>query len=224
MFKALSNQKLIDQYPWFHSITFPDGSVSKGHPTDVNWNNIKDKLPNPAGKTVLDIGAFDGYYSFKMEALGAAQVTAADCYVWGPGPDSRRPTFELAKRLMGSNVEDVYVDIPDLDKVLPPHDIVLFMGVLYHLWNPLEGVAQAAKMCLETLVVQTWVDLKLPQEYAALRLYIGDEFLGDHTNWFVPNPRAVVDMLALNGFGRVNPHIDSFQDQGLSLGLFVASR
>jgi tRNA (mo5U34)-methyltransferase len=79
-------QKLVDAVPyWFHSIDFGDGVVSPGRTTAAALEKrlASMQLPSLEGKTVLDIGAWDGYFSFAAERLGARRVTALDRHVWG---------------------------------------------------------------------------------------------------------------------------------------------
>lgn len=78
-------QQAIDKIlPWFHSIDCGDGIITNGiKPLIVLQSELdKMRLPSLEGKTVLDIGAWDGFFSFTAEALGAQKVTALDHYVW----------------------------------------------------------------------------------------------------------------------------------------------
>ena len=62
-------------------------------------------LPDLSGRTVLDIGAYDGFYSFEAERRGAARVLATDSWTWNwPGSDARR-NFDLAHDVLESKVE-----------------------------------------------------------------------------------------------------------------------
>ncbi len=78
-------QAAVDAVPfWWHSIAVAPGIVTPGRrsPEDLAaaWDSFD--LPALSGKSVLDIGAWDGYFSFAAEAAGAARVTALDHYVW----------------------------------------------------------------------------------------------------------------------------------------------
>ena len=90
------------------------------------------------GLTVLDIGAWDGFFSFECERRGASRVVAADYYSWhGPGWGTKAG-FQLAREALGSRVEDVDIDVMDLSpERVGTFDVVLFLGVLYHLRHPL---------------------------------------------------------------------------------------
>ena len=61
-------------------------------------------------KKVLDIGAFDGFYSFNAEECGAESVTALDGYVWLGKTTATKKGFDIAKQIKGSKVKEVIVD------------------------------------------------------------------------------------------------------------------
>jgi tRNA (mo5U34)-methyltransferase len=83
--------------------------------------------------SVLDIGAWDGYYSFQAEARGAQRVLAID--VFQEGCSDRG--FRLAKRVLHSKVEHRFHSVYDLDKLGERFDVILFLGVYYHLVDPI---------------------------------------------------------------------------------------
>lgn len=98
-------QKLVDAVPfWFHSIDFGDGVVSPGRNTAPALQKRVEamQLPPLEGKTVLDIGAWDGYFSFTAERLGARRVTAMDRYVWSLNlGEARNGKFQRFEKQQG---------------------------------------------------------------------------------------------------------------------------
>jgi tRNA (mo5U34)-methyltransferase len=149
---------------------------------------------------VLDIGAYDGYFSFAAERLGAKRVLATDSWAWGDAPSGSMANFNLAREALGSNVEDRYVDVMDLS----PHDlgtfdVVLFLGVLYHLRHPLLALERVAAVAGEALILETLVDMPFVRRPAAA-FYPADEINRDATNWWGPNVAAVLAMLRVVGF------------------------
>jgi len=166
-----------------------------------------DRLSLPArldGKRVLDIGAWDGFYSFEAERRGAAEVLATDSFSWGGGGWGTKAGFELAREALGSHVSDLTIDVFDLDPAtLGRFDVVLFLGVLYHLKNPIEAIERVASVTSGLLVLETEVDLMLVRRPAAA-FYGESELNRDPTNWWGPNPAAVVGMLRAAGFERVD--------------------
>src|SRR5579864_629924 len=69
---------------WYHSIELAPGVITPGRVSSEvladRWRALR--LPDLRGKSVLDVGAYDGFYSFSAEAAGAARVVALDHYVW----------------------------------------------------------------------------------------------------------------------------------------------
>ena len=90
------------------------------------------------GLSVLDIGAWDGFFSFECERRGASRVVAADYFSWHGSGWGTKAGFTLARDVLGSKVEDVDIDVMDLTpERVGTFDLVLFLGVLYHLRHPL---------------------------------------------------------------------------------------
>src|ERR1700688_21458 len=127
-------RKQIDQLHalgWYHSMELPDGSVIQGLQSIELLRKRLAQFPIPLdlrGKRVLDIGAWDGWFSFEMERRGA-EVVAVDV--------ARQKPFLEAKKLLNSKVEYVIEDVCRLNPAtLGTFDIVLFLGVLYHSKHP----------------------------------------------------------------------------------------
>jgi tRNA (mo5U34)-methyltransferase len=191
---------------WYHSIDLGNGVVTRG------VDNTPERLAKaglPAslqGRSVLDIGAWDGFWSFEAERRGAARVVACDYYSWhgqGWGTGQGKAGFQLAREALGSRVEDVDVDVMDLssDK-LGTFDLVFFLGVLYHLPNPLLALERVASVTSNQLILETVVDLVGTSRPAAA-FYPGRELNDDPTNWWGPNHAAVHGMLHAVGFTKV---------------------
>ena len=158
---------------------------------------------------MLDVGAWDGFFSFECERRGAARVVACDGPAWrepawGPGGFGTKAGFELARRALGSRVEDVECDPAEVSEAVAGgrFDVVLFLGVLYHLKHPWVALERVASVCDGLLVVETHADL-LDLRRPAMALYPGSEVAGDASNWWGPNVAALVAMLREEGFARV---------------------
>ena len=92
---------------WYHTIDLGHGVVTPGV-DDTRERLARLALPGSlAGKTVLDIGAWDGFFSFEAERRGAARVVASDSYSWKGGGWGTKSGFLLAREALGSRVEDV---------------------------------------------------------------------------------------------------------------------
>jgi len=196
-------QAAVARIRWYHSINLGHGIVTPG---ESQTEQMLSRLHLPErldGLTVLDIGAWDGFYSFEAERRGARRVLATDYYCWsGPGWGTKAG-FELARRTLGSSVEDQEIDVPDLTpERVGVFDVVLFLGVLYHLRNPLLALERVFSVTGRHLILETHVDM-LHCFRPACAFYPGDELNRDPTNWFGPNSTAVVGMLKAVGFRKM---------------------
>jgi tRNA (mo5U34)-methyltransferase len=199
-------QARADAVRWYHRIDLGQGVVTRGV-DDTASRLARIGLPaDLSGCSVLDIGAWDGFFSFEAERRGAARVVAADYYAWhglGWGTGQGKAGFELARSALGSKVEDVGVDVLDLSPDrLGTFDIVLFLGVLYHVPNPLLALERVAAMTRRLLILETVIDM-IGVTRPAAAFYPGRELSNDPTNWWGPNPAAVHGMLRSVGFDAV---------------------
>jgi hypothetical protein len=148
------------------------------------------------GKRVLDVGAWDGWFSFECERRGA-QVVAVDCVALD--------TFIEAKQLLGSKVEYLTLDVSELSaRRLGRFDIVLFFGVLYHLRHPLLGLEKVVELCTDLALVESFViqpeNRQIP---SVMEFYERTELGGQIDNWCGPSPECLVSMCRSAGFAQV---------------------
>jgi tRNA (mo5U34)-methyltransferase len=186
---------------WFHTIDLGGGITTPGR--DDSPRKLQDiRMPvDLRGKSVLDIGAWDGFFSFEAERRGAGRVLAVD--TWGHPGGGPKTGFDFAKRVLRSRVEERNLDVYDLSpETEGVFDVVLFLGVLYHLRHPLLGLEQVASVTRELLILETHVDL-LDHRRPVMAFYPGDELGGDATNWWGPNATALLAMLRTVGFERL---------------------
>jgi tRNA (mo5U34)-methyltransferase len=85
---------------WWHSIDLGDGVVTPGvkSPEFMEYEWWSFRLPGLQGKSFLDIGAWDGYFSFRAEREGADRVVALDHYVWMIDLEAQRLYYESCLR------------------------------------------------------------------------------------------------------------------------------
>jgi tRNA (mo5U34)-methyltransferase len=190
---------------WFHTIELGPGVITPGQDDSkrkLGWIKLPTDL---RGKTVLDVGAWDGFFSFEAERRGAARVVAVDpaCWrdpPWGPNGWGTQSGFNLARRVLRSSVEDVDIDLLEIaPEAIGMFDVVLFLGVLYHLPDPWPYLERVASVARERLIVEThadFIDLRRP----AVAYYPGDEIDGDPSNWWGPNPAMLRAKLRELGF------------------------
>jgi tRNA (mo5U34)-methyltransferase len=185
---------------------------------------------------VLDIGAWDGFFSFEAERRGAKRVVALDHYVWSLDFDETTPYrekcrregipmkeyhtipemwhpdtlpgqrgFNIAREALRSKVEPVVADFMEMDlSPLGTFDVVLYLGVLYHMKHPLLSLQRLASVTKELAIIETAAIVVPGYEHVPIcEFYPGSELGHDATNWWAPNARALVGLCHSAGFRRV---------------------
>jgi tRNA (mo5U34)-methyltransferase len=147
-----AQQARIDAIRWYHEFDFPDGLRARSQTPEASthrrlWRFIETQLAaiDFAGKTVLDVGCWDGYWSFYAERHGARAVLATDDVTqnWSDGRG-----LLLAKELLRSRVETRQdLSIYDLASLERQFDIIMCLGVYYHLIDPVLAFAQLRHCC-----------------------------------------------------------------------------
>jgi tRNA (mo5U34)-methyltransferase len=205
---------------WWHSgIDLGEGVVTQGRSYPAR--NLLPYLGLPddlTGTTVLDICTWDGFMAFECEERGA-RVTAVDSFAW----DKRnaaltgwhktgRDGFDLAHDARNSKVWAVQTDVLNLDAAkLGTFDIVLFLGVLYHMRHPLLALEKVAPLVGDLLILESHIDM-VRDDVACMRFYAGDELNDDATNWWGPNPKCIEAMLKDVGFADIR-RMPAFPDR-----------
>jgi tRNA (mo5U34)-methyltransferase len=190
----------LSRLGWYHSIELPDGGVIPGLQTLEQLRSRLARFPIPqdlSGKRVLDIGAWDGWFSFEMEKRGA-EVVALD--------SAEHTRFLTARELLKSRVEYRIGDICRISpRELGRFDIVLFFGVLYHVKHPmlaLETVCDLANSMafVASFVTDDGTDLAAPP---VMEFYETMELRGQFDNWVGPNSSCLLAFCRTAGFARV---------------------
>ena len=188
---------------WYHTLDLGAGIRTPGV-DDTPLRLARLDLPSSlAGKHVLDVGAWDGFFSFEAERRGAARVVASDYYSWHGTGWGTKAGFELARAALGSRVEDADVDVMDLSpERVGTFDVVFLLGVLYHLRHPLLALERVASVTRDLLIVETVIDM-VGVRRPAVAFYPERELNDDPTNWWAPNVPAMHGMLRAAGFRKV---------------------
>jgi tRNA (mo5U34)-methyltransferase len=113
-----------------------------------------------------------------------------------------REAFELARAELGLDIEAQMIDPPDITETLGLFDVVLFLGVLYHLYDPIEVMGRLRRITRQMLLVETHQDLT-ENARPGMVYYPGDILNQDATNWWGPNPSLMLSLLLQLGFTRV---------------------
>ena len=204
-----------EKIDWWFTMDLGHGIFTKGMQIGYGDNTgIWDKLKIPdsclKGKTVLDIGAWDGLYSFLAEKAGAKRVLAVDTRAWRNEQacpktfTTGKNGFNLARAALESNVEDLEVEVPDItvDSV-GQFDTVLCLGILYHMKDPFLVLRNLGKVTKDLLVLETHTDANFVQNIPMMVFYPGKELNDDASNWWGPNTYCIYHMLGLAGFKRI---------------------
>ena len=196
----------IAGYTWFHSMELRPGVVTEGAKSAELLAAEAEAVLGPldlAGRSVLDIGAWNGFFSFEAKRRGAGRVVASDSFAWRHPAYRGRETVELAARELGLEVGLLEEDVMRLNR--EEHgvfDVVLLLGVFYHLINPIAPLMRIRHMALEALLIETHLDAT-ELDRPAMIFYPGATLANDPTNWWGPNPLLLHELLRELGFRQV---------------------
>jgi tRNA (mo5U34)-methyltransferase len=203
--------------PWFHNMDLAGVETAPAHALGdyprVKWRRFADTLaPHVAGRTVLDIGCNAGFHAIEMKRLGAARVVAVDF------DEDYLAQARFAAEVRDVDIEFRQLSVYDVTKLGERFDIVLFMGVLYHLRHPLLALDLIHEhVAGDLLVFQSMLrgssdvmpveadypfSERQPFDHPGFpRLhFVERSYAGDPTNWWVPNRACVEAMLRASGF------------------------
>lgn len=197
---------------WWHTFDFPEFEAQgkDNSPQKLKWIKMPEDL---TGKTVLDVGAWDGYFSFVAEKRGASQVLAidktawAESKLWDPRKNefiehSGKEGFDTAARSLNSKVESKEFDIEKEDwSELGKFDITICLGIIYHMKDPFLIIRKLAEVTKEMLVLETHIENVI--ELPCMFFYPTNELNNDESNWWGPNVHGVIKMLEAAGFKKV---------------------
>lgn len=207
MSPSLSPSELAEMQSirWFHRIQLNPAVQTPGEcPHTAAEATHRFGLPaDMSGKSVLDIGAWDGLFSFEAESRGAA-VTAMDTDVAHGGNWGGTVGFNFAHRHLQSKVEFRPCSVHDLDPAVHgTFDYVFFFGVLYHLTNPIDALQRVAAMTRECALIETaYCDHPEGLKHAFWEFKHGHH--GDPTNYWYPTIAGLAATLKFVGFQEAN--------------------
>jgi tRNA (mo5U34)-methyltransferase len=214
-------QRVRELGDWFHNIDIGGVQTAPQHflgdYPNVKWQRFARALPvDLTDKTVLDIGCNAGFYSIEMKRRGAARVLGIDF-------DERYlAQAKFAADSLGLDIEFQKLSVYDVGSLGEKFDVVLFMGVLYHLRHPLlaldlihEHVArdlfvyqslQRGSQAVEQVEddYDFWQEEIFEQPGFPKMYFVEKRYAGDPTNWWIPNAACSAAMLRSAGFAIVD--------------------
>ncbi len=214
-------QRIQQLGEWFHNLDLQGVKTAPNHflgdyPA-VKWKGFAHAIPaDLRGRTVLDIGCNGGFYSMEMKRRGADRVVGID------SDEGYLAQARFAAQISNLDIEFRQLSVYDVAKLGEKFDLVLFMGVLYHLRHPLLALDLLHEhVAGDTLVFQSLMrgdaesgeferdypfsetaifdDSRFPRMY-----FIEHEYSHDCTNWWIPNRACAEAMLRSAGFEVMN--------------------
>ena len=210
-------RRIADLGPWFHNLRLDGIETAPDHPLgdypNFKWKGFRSAVPEDLrGRSVLDIGCNAGFYSLEMASRGAERVLAID-------HDARYlEQARLAAEVSGAAIEFRQMSVYEVGDLNEEFDLVLFMGVFYHLRYPLLALDLLRRhVVARHLLFQSMqrgdasagsVDKDYSfddvspfgrEDWPKLHFF-EHRYAGDPTNWFIPNRSAVEAMLRSAGF------------------------
>jgi tRNA (mo5U34)-methyltransferase len=209
---------------WWHSIDLGCGvtTLGKKSPEQLEEEVAALALPDFTGKSVLDIGAWDGFFSFLAEERGAARVVACDHFAWARDfsakdqkdrltPDWRnlpgKRGFDLAHAARQSRVEPIVADYMTMDPdAAGTFDVVLYLGVLYHMEDPMAAMRRVRALTRGVAIIETEAVAVAGFEHRAFAEFFPPDakLLQDPTNFWSPNAPCLAGLCKTAGFSRVD--------------------
>lgn len=203
--------------PWFHNMdlggvrTAPEHFL--GDYPRMKFERFAHAIAQDLrGMSVLDIGCNAGFYSIEMKRRGAERVVGID------SDDAYLAQARFAAEVKGVEIELRQMDVYDVASLGERFDLVLFMGVLYHLRYPLLALDLVrAHVVRDTMVFQSMQrgsralpaladdypfserDVFEREGYPRMS-FVERKYAGDPTNWWIPNRACVEAMLRSSGF------------------------
>ncbi len=206
--------------PWFHNLNLNGVSTAPSHflgdyPA-VKWRRFADALPaDMSGKSVLDIGCNAGFYAMEMKRRGAARVVGLDSEA------EYLAQARFAAQVNDLDIEFRHVSVYDIGALDETFDVVLFLGVFYHLRHPLLALDLIYEHVARDLLVfqsmqrgsEEIEPLKENYDFWTTELFdrngfpkmhfVEHQFADDWTNWWIPNAACVEALLRSAGFAIV---------------------
>lgn len=210
-------ERVEELRPWFHNLdlkgvqTAPDHFL--GDYPNIKWRGFAHAIPRDlTGKTVLDIGCNAGFYSMEMKRRGAARVVGVD------SEELYLAQARFAAEVNGLDIEYRNLSVYDVAALGEKFDVVIFMGVLYHLRHPLLALDLLREHVVGDLMIfqsmqrgatevmdvgadyHFWETEMFDRPDYPKMFFVEHRYASDPTNWWIPNAACAEAMLRSAGF------------------------
>lgn len=202
---------------WFHNLDLRGVKTAPQHFLGdyprIKWRLFADAIPSDLrGKSVLDIGCNAGFYSIEMKRRGADRVVAVDF------DETYLAQARFAAEVCEADIEFHKMSVYDVGALGETFDLVLFLGVFYHLRHPLlaldlihehvardlfvfQSMQRGSREVLMPANDYPFSEHKIFEHPGYPRMhFVEKRFAGDPTNWWVPNQACVEALLRDTGF------------------------
>lgn len=209
--------KIRELGPWFHNMNLNGVQTAPEHflgdYPNIKYRKIAPILPEDmSGKSVLDIGCNAGFYSMEMKRRGAARVVGTD------SDERYLAQARFAAEVSGLDIEFRELSVYDVAKLGEKFDLVIFMGVLYHLRHPLLALDLIREHVAKDLLLfqsmqrgsneiaevpedcDFWQTDHLEAPGYPKMVFVEHRYSHDPTNWWIPNRACSEAMLRSSGF------------------------
>ena len=206
---------------WYHRIELAEGIVTPGWaPIDARAYQVPERLD---GLRVLDVGAWDGYWSFEALRRGAREVVAIDDFSDFLGKLENRDrkgweTFDFCREALGydeDRCKRIEMSVYDVtEEKLGRFDVVFCFGTLYHLRHPLLALDCLGAVCDHEIYIESAIcdDFSphqggfgrgYPGSHMVMEFYPTKEYGNNETNWWAPSVNCLASMVFAAGFSKV---------------------
>ncbi len=203
--------------PWFHNISLRGVQTAPNHflgdYPSTKWREFQDAIPRDlTGMSVLDVGCNGGFYSIEMKRRGATRVLGID------HDEQYLDQARFAAEMLGFDISFELLSVYDAPKLQERFDLVLFMGVFYHLRYPLLALdllrQHVAKdwFIFQSMLRGSRTVPRIEADYPFAERGVFDQpgfpkmhfiescYSEDPTNWWIPNRSCIEAVLRSSGF------------------------
>ena len=206
---SVEAESIVRAHPgWHHNFEiFPGVSTNGSYDPGFMVEKL-DLATDLSGLRILDVGASDGYFSLMLHKRGA-DVTAVDFR------HKSDTGFSIMEKLNNVEIKHLQCNVYNLPTNIGKYDIVLFLGVIYHLPDIPSALWRLSNLCKHRLILESYVEV-FESNVPMARYYEADSLDGDVTNFWAPNVACMQAMMRDCGFSIVKS--DTWGDRAMVLG------